>query len=249
MADRSFSSGKPNPQPPRPATGQPASQAAKSQFYINPTYRPPPPSKDHRNPRGLLRVCCCSFFLLLLILVLLAAIAGGIVYAIYRPHRPSFSVSSLRLSSLNLSSSDRLTSRLDLSVTGRNPNRKVVFLYDPISVSVTSNSVGIGNGSFPPFYHAAKNTTTLRATVSSSGQIVDPSVATDLKKSSIPLEIDMETKAGVKIGQLKTKKLGMKVSCDGIEVAIPKGKKTPPALSSEISCKVKLRMKIWKWTI
>ncbi|KAK8971193.1 hypothetical protein KSP40_PGU013684 [Platanthera guangdongensis] len=56
-------------------------------------------------------------------------------------------------------------------------------------------SVFFGDGSFPALVHSAKNTTVMRATVSSSEQTVDPSAAAGFKKSSVPLEIELETKA------------------------------------------------------
>ncbi|KAJ0964564.1 hypothetical protein J5N97_025702 [Dioscorea zingiberensis] len=259
MADRVYPSAKPNPHPPPAAAngaagGPPSFPATKAQMYgaTRPAYRPQPPSKQRR--RRSRRSCCCAcclwLTLVIVALILLAAIAGGVFYVLYRPHRPSFSVSSLRLSTLNLTS-NHLSSRIDLSVTARNPNRKLVFLYDPIYISASSNDVDVGDGSIPAFTHDTKNTTILKTTLSSSSQSLDSSIASDLKKkTTLPLEIDLETKAGVKIGSLKTKKIGIRVSCSGINVAVPKPKgKTPSASSPDASCKVKIRIKIWKWTV
>ncbi|PKA63633.1 hypothetical protein AXF42_Ash005528 [Apostasia shenzhenica] len=260
MADRVYPSARPNLNPPQSASNgaagaagaagsQPSFPATKGQLYNRPIYRPQPPAKRRRSRRGLCYSCCCWIVLVIVVLILLAAIAGGIFYAIYRPRRPTFSVSSIRLSALNVSASNQLTSRLDLAVTARNPNRKVVFLYDPISIAVTSNGVDIGDGSFPAFVHDTMNTTVMRATAASTEQSVDPSVAADLTKGNIQLEIDLETKAGVKVGKLKTKKIRIKVRCEGIEIAAPKGKNAAVASTPDASCKVELRIKIWKWTI
>ncbi|MQL80502.1 hypothetical protein Taro_012951 [Colocasia esculenta] len=235
------------------AAAGPAFPATKAQMYgaTRPAYRPQPPKPRRRRSR---RGCCCScclwLTLILLALIFLAAIAGGIFYVMYRPHRPSFSVSSLRLSALNVSAANALTSRMDVSVTARNPNRKLVYVYDPISISVSTGGVGIGNGSFPAFVHDAKNTTVLKAAVTSSGQSLDSAAASDLKKkNSLPLQIQLETRAGVKVGGLKTKKIRIRVSCDGVNVSVPKGKTTPSASSPDATCKVKLRIKIWKWYV
>ncbi|XP_072999047.1 NDR1/HIN1-like protein 6 [Typha latifolia] len=251
MADRVYPASKPNPAPPRAVNGAASFPATKAQSFQRPAYRPQPP-KSRRSRRGL----CCSILLWLILiivaLVFLAAIAAGVLYLIYRPHRPTFSVSSLRLSAFNVSTTGNLlTSSLDISVTARNPNSKIVFLYDPTSIAVsTSGGVGIGDGSFPAFVHEAKNTTLLKTTVRATGESVDSSAAADLKKSSnLKLEIDLETKAGVKIGKLKTKKVGIRVRCDGIQVAVPKGKTAVAAATPDAVCKVKLRVKIWKWTL
>ncbi|XP_072960170.1 NDR1/HIN1-like protein 13 [Typha angustifolia] len=249
MADRVHVS---KPQTLNGAGGPPAFPAAKSQLYQRPAYRPQPSKSRRRSGRS----CCCSCFLwivlILVALILIAAIAGGVIYVLYHPHRPTFSVSSARLSALNVSSSGLVTSALDLTVTARNPNKKVVFLYDPISVSAASASsgAGLGDGSFPGFVHDAKNTTVLKTTVSTSGETVDPSAVSGLRKSgNVAMVIDLETKAGVKMGKLKSKKIGITVHCEGIQVTAPKGKKAAAAATPDAPCKVKLRVKIWKWTL
>ncbi|KAJ6802313.1 uncharacterized protein M6B38_194660 [Iris pallida] len=267
MAERIYPSAKPNPHPPTSAANglgasaaaAPSFPATKAQAYGRPIHRPPPATKQQRRRRRSGRGCCCScclwLTLILIAAVLLAAIAGGVFYVLYRPRRPTFTVSSLCLSQLNLTSpANLLASRLDLSVTARNPNREVEFAYDPVSVSVSSDSgVHLGDGSFPPFLHGAKNTTVLRTSVSSSGESVDSSAVSDLKKkSTIPVVIELDTRAGVKVGKLKTKKIGIRVRCEGVSVPVPKNKKGAAAAAAttpDVSCKVKLRIKIWKWTI
>lgn len=248
MADRVYPSAKPNPQPPASAGAPPSFPATKSQMYQRPMYRPVP-SKSRRRSRGsCCRCLCCWIVIVIILLVLLAAIAGGIFYVLYRPHRPTFTVSSLRLSTFNLTSSNLLTSSLDLSVTARNPNKKIVFLYDDISVGVTSSGADVGDGSIPGFQHDAKNTTVLKVIAGVSRQSVDPSVVSDLKKSNVQLAVDLETKAGIKVGSLKTKKVGIKVHCEGFQAAAPAKGKPGASATPDVVCQVKLRVKIWKWT-
>uniref|UniRef100_A0A6V7QQ88 Late embryogenesis abundant protein LEA-2 subgroup domain-containing protein n=1 Tax=Ananas comosus var. bracteatus TaxID=296719 RepID=A0A6V7QQ88_ANACO len=233
MADRVYPSGKPNTRPPQALNvggggggggggAAAAFPATKSQMYQRPAYRPQAPKSRRRSGRS----CCCSCVLWTLLalvgLVLLAAIAGGSSTCSTAPP-PTFAVSSLRLSALNLSSSgDLLTSSLDVSVAVRNPNKKIAFLYDPISATASSASGGVdvGDGSFP-------------------------------EGGTLGLRIDLETKAGVKIGKVTTKKIGIRVRCEGIQVAAPKGKSSSSSSSApamDVACKVKLRIKIWKWT-
>ncbi|XP_010905733.2 LOW QUALITY PROTEIN: NDR1/HIN1-like protein 13 [Elaeis guineensis] len=233
--------------------GPPPFPPAKAQQYsaTRQLYRPLPPQPPARGRRrGCCCACCLWLTLLLIALIFLAAIAAGIFYVLYHPQRPSFSVESLRLSALNITSSNLLTSRIDLTVSARNPNRKVVFLYDDVAISAYSNGVGIGEGSFPAFVQATENTTVLKATVSSSRRSLEPGEAEDLtKRKKFSLEIDLETKAGVKIGGFKSKRIGIRVLCEGIEGRVAKGNPAAAATSpANARCQVKLRIKIWNWT-
>ncbi|XP_054784520.1 NDR1/HIN1-like protein 10 [Prosopis cineraria] len=258
MAERIYPSAKPASNGTVTTNGgaaNPSFPATKAQLYgaTRPTYRPQP---HHRRSRCR---CCCRFlywFLLtLLVLLLIIGVAGVIFYLIYRPHRPSFTVTSLKLSYLNLtSSSSTLDSKLDISVTARNPNKNIAFIYQPTSISILSDGVDIGDGTIPSFEHGKKNTTVLKATVSSSKQTVDDEGAGKLKarmrsKSGLPLEVNLKTKVTAKMGSLKTPKVGIRVSCDGIRVSLPSGKKPATASTSNAKCKVDVRFKIWKWTL
>ncbi|KAF9614184.1 hypothetical protein IFM89_015692 [Coptis chinensis] len=271
MTERVYPSAKPNINPPpqtlngttnNTATTNPSFPATKAQLYgaSRPQYRPQP--KPRRSRRGC---CCCVFLwliLLIIALVLLLAIAGAVFWVLYHPQRPSFSIQTLRITQFNIttpkgSTSPTLNSKLDLSVTTRNPNKKLLFIYNPITVSMFSNGVDVGDGSFVGFVHGTKNTTSLKALVSSTGKDLDSdavkSLNTDLKKkNALPLVIKLETKVKVKFGSFKTEKVRIKVVCQGIEVSVPKGKSSPSVMKStaggDSKCKVKLQFKIWRWT-
>ncbi|XP_043703726.1 NDR1/HIN1-like protein 6 [Telopea speciosissima] len=257
MTDRIYPS-KPTSNPPQTlkVNGNPSFPATKGQLYNRPMYRPQP--KPQRYRRSCCCICCLWTTLLIITLILLAAIAGAALWVLYRPHRPTFSVTSVRISQFNVTtssdgSSSKLNSKVDLTIVARNPNKKLVFLYDPTAVTMSSGGTDVGNGTLPAFTHETKNTTVLRATVSSVGEDLDLSSAaslkSDLKKGEIPLVIEMDTKVKVQIGNLKTNKAMIRVTCNGLKANVPKGK-TPATLSSssDATCVVKLRIKIWKWT-
>ncbi|KAF8726959.1 hypothetical protein HU200_019446 [Digitaria exilis] len=287
MADRVYPAAKPNP-PPAAANGNgapPASfPAPKSQMYQRPIYRPQAPAKRRRSCRCSFCCCFCWALLVVILLALLAAVAGGAFYLLYRPHRPSFTVSSVRLSSLNLTSSATapvLTDAISLTVTARNPNKKVVYLYDDftLSAATAANALPLGSATVPGFTHAAGNTTVLTATIASNAVTVDPSASGDVKKSGVfSVVLDADTSAGVRVGSIKTNKIGIQVHCEGIKVTPPpppppapkkvKGKNgtvslAPAPAPSEAdatttkgatvstaahSCTVRVRVKIWRWT-
>ncbi|KAI3766452.1 hypothetical protein L2E82_16510 [Cichorium intybus] len=251
MAEKIYPASKPTAGPaPAAATGNPSFPASKAQLYntTRPVYRPQP----RRSRRGCCCCCCLWITFVILMLMVIAAIAGGVVYVLYRPHRPAFTVSSLHVSQLNLTSSNKLTSKFNFTIAARNPNKKIMFYYDPVSVSFNSKDVDVGDGLIPAFTMGKKNTTMLRTTVSTTGQTVDDNAAlkSDLNnKKSLPLKIQLDTKVKAKIGSFKTKKVPIRVTCEGIKAAAPTGKTATTATTSDAKCKVDLRIKIWKWTI
>ncbi|CAN6349929.1 unnamed protein product [Urochloa humidicola] len=293
MADRVYPAAKPNP-PPAAAAGAAAANgcgggapasfpAPKLQMYQRPIYRPQAPAKRRRGRSCRCSFCCCFCWalLVLILLALAAAAAGGIFYLLYRPQHPSFTVSSVRLASLNLTSSataPALTDAITLTVTARNPNKKIVYVYGDfaLSAATAANGVPLGSGTVPGFTHAAGNTTVLTATIASSAVTVDPAASADVKKSGgFSVVLDADTTAGARVGSIKTKKIGIQVHCEGIKVTPPpppppapkkvKGGKngtvalapapsdadatTPTTVSTAAhSCKVRVRVKIWKWT-
>ncbi|XP_061370350.1 NDR1/HIN1-like protein 2 [Gastrolobium bilobum] len=236
------------------AAANPSFPATKAQLYgaTRPTYRPQP--NHRRSQRG----CCCTLCfwltLIFLFLLLLLGVAVTAVYFLYHPHRPSFSVTSLKLSYLNLTSSSTLNSKFDLTLSATNPNNKIVFSYLTTSVSILSGDVNVGDGAIPSFEHAEKNTTVLKASVENSMQAPENDALTQLKaslksKNELTLKVNLETKVEAKMGPLKTPPVGIRVLCDGIAVTLPAGKKPATASTTNSECQVDMRFKVWKWTV
>ncbi|XP_074276458.1 NDR1/HIN1-like protein 10 [Silene latifolia] len=266
MTDRVYPAAKPNPPPPAVVNG--GGPAKANQLY-NPN-RPRPvyrPQQNRRSRSCSCRKCCCLGFLYtlitLLVLILLAAIAACIFYVLYHPKHPNFSVSSVRIYRFNLTQPDQtgfahLNSRVDLTLTAKNPNnKKINFIYDRMALALGSAGVNSGNASLPGFAHVAGNTTILRATVASdvTRELDSDSVKqlrSDLKKKGgFPVTLVLNTMVEVQMGKIKTKKVGVRVTCDGIKAFQPKNATSKVATlgtTSSAKCKVDLRIKIWKFT-
>ncbi|XWS70247.1 hypothetical protein CRYUN_Cryun03dG0032300 [Craigia yunnanensis] len=268
MSDRVFPSSKPTATAVPPAANGGTGGAAatttattnggttKSHLY-NPTSRPPyRPQPHHRRHHHRPRrnyCCCCCFWtiLIILILALLVAITVTVLYVLYRPHRPSFTLASLRIHRLNLtttadSSSSHLSTLFNLTLSSKNPNSLLSFSYDPFVVScVSSNSdVFIGNGTLPAFVSSSKNETTFRGVVVTTSSDLDAEMVNNLrqdlkKKNGILLKVQMDTRVTMKMDGLKSKKVGIRVTCDGIKGVVPKGKSSSVANVSGANCKEK----------
>ncbi|XP_057431987.1 NDR1/HIN1-like protein 6 [Lotus japonicus] len=231
----------------------------KNQLY-NPNrqmYRPQSHyNRRHRSNRSL--CCCCCFWTILILLfaALAAAIVGAALYVLYRPHRPEFSITNLRIAKMNLTTSadspPHLTTLFNLTLIAKNPNNHLIFFYEPFSVTAFSDSVQIGNGSLTAFGSDKNNQTSLRAVVSGSQDLDTESLSSlrsGLKaRKGFPVTIQMDTKVKMKMEWLKSKKVGIRVRCTGIRGTVPAGKS--PAVASVINseCKVDLRIKIWKFS-
>lgn len=253
MTDRVYPSAKPanNGAPAAPNGTFPAT---KSQLYgaTRPAYRPKPQPR-RRHGRSCCCSCCIWFTFLIVLLILIVAIAGAVIYVIYRPHRPTFSVTSLQVSYLNVTSSSTVNSKFNLNILAKNPNNKLVFIYNPITISILSNDIDVGDGTIPSFVQEKKDTNQLKTAITSSGTALDSASVSTLKtglksKNGLPLQIQLDTKVKAKMGAIKTPNLGIRVTCDGITATAPSGKKAATASTSNAKCKVDFRVKIWKWT-
>ncbi|XP_078432045.1 late embryogenesis abundant (LEA) hydroxyproline-rich glycoprotein family [Wolffia australiana] len=228
----------------------PVFPATKAQRYGSalPAYRPQAPSRGRRRDRrGCGGRCCAWAACAVLGLVVLAAVAGGVFYLVYRPRSPSFALTSARLTAFNVTAGGDLSSRVELTVTAVNPNKKVGFVYGLVRIGASTGDVWLGEGSLPGFRHEPGAEKTLKtAAAAAAAPLGSPAAAAELrKKTAVPLLVVLEAKAGAVVGSVTTKKIRLRVSCAAADVAVPGGK--AGGGSAAVNCKVKLRIKIWKW--
>ncbi|KAL8195790.1 hypothetical protein R6Q57_025543 [Mikania cordata] len=270
MADTAYTSSK----PPAAAAVKPTPPPSNKPHIHNPNlnrhpYRPNP-AVYHRNRRRSYFCICCFWSILIIILVLLlATISGCILYLLYRPHRPTFSITSLKISQFNITTNSdgttHLTSNLNLTLSTKNPNKKVTFYYDPIAITLLTEETQIANGSFTDsIVSGPNNITIIRSRLYSTSLLLDSTtvsqIRSDLKKKyGMRLKILLDTEARVKIESIRSKKVGIRIECEGIHSLIPKeggdggksGNSSAATVAASISgakCNVDLRIKILKWT-
>ncbi|KAL5066967.1 hypothetical protein RYX36_017854 [Vicia faba] len=87
----------------------------------------------HSQPPKKKRSCCCRFlcctFTILLVLIIAISITIGTLYLVFRPKLPKYSVDILRIAQFNLSDNNNLFVTFDVTVTARNPNKKIGIYY------------------------------------------------------------------------------------------------------------------------
>ncbi|XAR60256.1 hypothetical protein NMG60_11033540 [Bertholletia excelsa] len=210
-----------NEKPASPA-GTYVIQVPKDQIY-----RYPPPENARRyqkysrqKPR---RSCCCrclcwTFSLLLLLLILLA-VTAGVLYLVFRPESPKYSIEDVAIRGFNVTSPSAISPEFDVTVRARNPNKKIGIYYEKgSSVNVYYSGIELCNGALPSFYQPSNNLTVFETALKGSNIMLASglrsSLAAEVKQGEVPFRLKLKAPVKIKIGAVKTWKITVKVSCD-----------------------------------
>lgn len=219
----------------------------KGQIYRAPftAYRP----GAHRgSKRNLCRCFCIWLSIVVLSLLLLLGIAGVILYFIYRPQEPHFSVKTLQIPRLAVTTSKSgdttLSTQVSVKMEAMNANKALKFFYEESKVTVMRDKVSLGEGSFPAFVQVDQNTTELKiSNVKAMNTAIDQLDGTNLKlmytQKKLKLKVELDTHVRIKISKWKTGKIKIAVQCDGV----PEAKTT----LDESNTKCKLKLFKYKW--
>ncbi|KAH9290159.1 hypothetical protein KI387_034276, partial [Taxus chinensis] len=131
-----------------------------------PRYHSRPPHRPRRN------LCCRCFlwsFCLLILLIAAIAIAAGILYAVFEPRAPKYSVENIQITSFAVGTDATVSSQFSVNVRARNPNKKIgIYYLDDSYLAVFYTGTELCRGKLPPFYQGHKNTTNLDVTLTGS---------------------------------------------------------------------------------
>ncbi|KAI9381656.1 hypothetical protein POPTR_015G148200v4 [Populus trichocarpa] len=176
----------------------------------------------HTKPPKERSSCCCRFLCwtlsLLFLLILLIGVVAGILYLVFQPKLPKYSIDRLQITQFNLTNNSSLTATFDVTITARNPNKKVGVYYEGGShISVWYTGTNLCQGSLPRFYQGHRNTTVLNVVL--SGQTNDANtLITSLQQQQqqtgiIPLNLRVIQPVRIKFGKLKIMKVKFRVRC------------------------------------
>lgn len=216
-----FSSGE-FPRKPAPPPSTYVIQVPKDQIY-----RIPPPENAHRlqylsrkkSNRSCFRCCFCSFLAAIFILIVLAGISFAVLYLIYRPEAPKYSVEGFAVSGINLNSSSPISPQFNVTVRSRNGNGKIGVYYEKgSSVDVFYNGVDLCNGVLPAFYQPANNVTLVKTALTGSKIQLTSGMKKELRneviKKTVPFKLKIKAPVKIKVGSVKTWTITVKVNCD-----------------------------------
>ncbi|GAB2271881.1 hypothetical protein Dimus_006710 [Dionaea muscipula] len=188
------------------------------QDYANPHTQPHPPPPQPRPHRRSLKRGILTF---ITVLFLIAAIAALIVWLIYKPQKPSFTVTGAAVYALNITMPPFLATSMQFTVLTRNPNTRVALYYDRLSATVYYRDEAITQQvQLPPLYHE-RHSTVMMMVLAGGGLVpVSAEVARGLKADTeeeygvMRLRLVVMGRVRYKAGRIKTGHYGVYVRCD-----------------------------------
>ncbi|XP_071724506.1 NDR1/HIN1-like protein 6 [Rutidosis leptorrhynchoides] len=163
--------------------------------------------------------CFCWKFSILLALIIVIAAVIGILYLVFQPKLPKYTVDKLSVSEFDLRNDSSLFAVFNVTITAENPNKKIGIYYEDGShISGWYNDTKLCQGSLPKFYQGHENTTVLNIPL--TGEITEDAtgllsslVQTEQQTGSIPLNLKVKQPVRVKLGALKLMEVKFNVKC------------------------------------
>lgn len=189
--------------------------------------QPPPPQGTipmmmNPKPPKKRRSCCCKFFCwlisILLILIVAIAITIGILYLVFRPKIPKYSVDELGVTQFDVGDNNSLSVTFNLTITARNPNKKIGIDYRGGShISAWYMDTKLCEGSLPKFYQGHKNTTVLSIPLTGRTENATGLQSTLMQQvqdtGNVPLNLKVKQPVRIKLGKLKLFTIKFRVRC------------------------------------
>ncbi|GLJ35656.1 hypothetical protein SUGI_0716630 [Cryptomeria japonica] len=197
-----------------------------------------------RPPKRRRNICCRCLvwtFCLLLIFIVAIAIAAGVLYAVFQPGIPKYSVNKIQITSFAVGTDDTVSSQFVVGVQARNPNKKIgIYYLDDSYLAVFYSDTELSRGSLPAFYQGHKNTSDLNVVLTGTNVQITSEVVSSLstqgKDGKIPLLLKVDVPVKVKFGKLKTMKITFHVRCD---LLVDKLEANTSIIISYTNCKLK----------
>ncbi|KAJ4950536.1 hypothetical protein NE237_027368 [Protea cynaroides] len=174
-------------------------------------------------PTDLRRLLCTS----VAVLLIMAGVTALIVWLVYRPHKPRFSVVGAAIYDLNISSPPIISTTMQFTIVTRNPNRRVSIYYDRLSAFVSYRNQEITlQAVLPPLFHERHSTVALSpilggGTVPVSMEVMN-GLVTDEAYGVVGLRLVLLGRLRWKAGPFRSGHYGVYVKCDML-VGLKKG--------------------------
>ncbi|XP_061977454.1 NDR1/HIN1-like protein 6 [Populus nigra] len=165
--------------------------------------------------------CCCKCICWTVgLLVLLLGIVGataGVLYLVFKPKIPNYSVDSLRISDLRLNFDMTLYAKFDVKITAKNPNKKIGIYHEKGGLlSVWYTNTRLCQGSIPKFHQGHQNITKLDVSLTGQtqyGRTLMRKLQEQQQTGRIPLDLKIDAPVSIKLGRLKLRKVRILGNC------------------------------------
>lgn len=176
------------------------------------------------------------------ILLLLAGVTALIVYLVYRPQKPQFSVVGAAVYNLNTTSPPLISATMQFTIMTRNPNHRVSIYYDRLSAYVSYRNQAITPPlALPPLYHKKRTTVAVSPVLGGTAVPVAAEVsyglAADEAYGVVALRVVLTGRLRWKAGAIRTGHYGLNVRCD-VMVGMRKSATGQPPFLGSSGCKV-----------
>ncbi|PQQ18244.1 NDR1/HIN1-like protein 13 [Prunus yedoensis var. nudiflora] len=156
------------------------------------------------------RCMCCTIGILVFVFIIIGATAG-ILYLIFQPKLPNYSVDSLKISDLRLNLDMTLYAKFDVKITANNPNKKIGIHYEQGGrLSVWYTNMKLCQGTLPKFYQGHQNKTLLNVALTGQtqyGNTLMNALQQKQQTGRIPLDLKVDAPVAIQLGRLKLRKL------------------------------------------
>jgi len=226
-----------------------------------PPIRPPQPlvkPLKSRNSKSNGRKCCrrclltCCIFLVLLVFLL--GLAALIIWIVFKPQIPQYSVQDVRINKMNVTATyDTASASLQptnptfvdtdivFTLHAKNPNKKIRIDYRRVNIQTTYQGANVGKATIPGWYQEVQNTTVVKSDILATKAPLTvtqgSSLLVSIKANDVPLHARIDTRVAIKMGAWLTPAVWIHVNCN-FQVAPPSAPGGAKLLSK--SCK-------WKW--
>lgn len=161
--------------------------------------------------------CICRIICILFVLLVIFGAILGILFLVFQPKTPKYSVNSMKISDLRVNFDTTLYAKFDLKITANNPNKKIGIYYEKGGkLSVWYANTKLCAGSIPKFYQGHRNVTKLDVSLSGQsqyGNTILKALQEQQQTGRVPLDLKVDAPVAIKLGKLKLRKIRVLGGC------------------------------------
>ncbi|KAL4564629.1 hypothetical protein LXL04_028696 [Taraxacum kok-saghyz] len=174
---------------------------------------------------GLGRPCRRAISTIIVVIIILAGITAGVLWIVYHPHKPKFTVISAAVYALNVSSPPYISITMQFTIVTRNPNNHVSIYYDHLAAFLFYKNQAVTTPLvLPPLYHERDSTVSFSPILGGGSMAVSADVVNGLGADEsygvVSFGLVLTGKLRWKYGDIRSGRKAIHVGCDVSVVGI-----------------------------